>query len=46
MIIWKGAGFIVAVIAFVLLLLTEWAVERAFGNDKYYQHHGWPKFSD
>ena len=43
MIIWKGAGFIVAVVAFVMLLLTELAVEAAFTDERYYQTHGWPK---
>ena len=43
MIIWKGAGFIVAVVAFLMLLVTELSVEAFFGDDKYYQTHGWPK---
>jgi len=43
MIIWKGLGFLVAVITFLCLLLTEWSVERAFSDDNYYQAHGWPK---
>ena len=43
MIIWKGAGFIVAVVAFLMLLLTEFSVEKLFADEKYYQTHGWPK---
>jgi hypothetical protein len=43
MIIWKGAGFIVAVVAFLMLLLTEYSVEALFADEKYYQAHGWPK---
>jgi hypothetical protein len=43
MIIWSGLGFLVAVITFVCLLLTEFATESAFRDDGYYQAHGWPK---
>ena len=43
MIIWKGAGFIVAVVAFLMLLLTELSVETLFNDDRYYQRQGWPK---
>ena len=43
MIIWKGAGFIVAVVAFLMLLLTELSVEALFKDETYYQRHGWPK---
>lgn len=45
MIIWQGVGFIVAVVAFVMLLLTEVSVESLFGDEKYYQAHGWPKLA-
>ena len=45
MIIWKGAGFIVAVVAFLMLLVTEFSVEALFKDDKYYQRHGWPKLA-
>jgi hypothetical protein len=45
MIIWKGAGFIVVVVAFVMLLLTELAVEAFHKDDTYYQRHGWPKLA-
>lgn len=43
MIIWSGLGFLVAVITFACLLLTEFATESAFHDDRYYQAHGWPK---
>ena len=43
MIIWSGAGFLVAVIAFAMLLLTELSVEAVYKNDTYYQANGWPK---
>ena len=43
MIIWSGAGFLVAVIAFLTLLLAEVSVEKIFHDDSYYQSHGWPK---
>lgn len=43
MIIWNGAGFIVVIIAFLMLLLTEISVEAIFDDEDYYQAHGWPK---
>src|SRR3954451_23368859 len=43
MIIWSGLGFLVAVIGFGCLLATEFLVEAAFHDDRYYQAHGWPK---
>ena len=45
MIIWEGAGFIVAVVAFLMLLLTELSVEALFNDESYYQTHGWPKLA-
>jgi len=45
MIIWSGLGFLVAVIAFACLLVSELLVEQAFKNDQYYQTHGWPKLA-
>jgi hypothetical protein len=44
-IIWKGWGFLVAVIGFGCLLLSELAVEAVLGDSDYYQAHGWPKFA-
>jgi hypothetical protein len=43
MIIWSGLGCLVAVIAFLMLLLTEYVTETVFRDDSYYQNHGWPK---
>ena len=43
MIIWSGLGFLVPIITFVLLVLTEYAVETLFADTSYYQAHGWPK---
>lgn len=43
MIIWTGLGFIVAVVAFLMLVLTEFSVEAFFKDQSYYQTHGWPK---
>ena len=43
MIIWQGAGFIVAVVTVLSLVLTEFSVEALFKDETYYQRHGWPK---
>ena len=43
MIIWSGLGFLVAVLTFGCLIATEFLVESAFHDDRYYQSHGWPK---
>jgi hypothetical protein len=43
MVIWSGLGFLVAVITFGCLLLTEFVAESAFHDGSYYQTHGWPK---
>ena len=45
MIIWSGLGFLVAVITFGCLLLTEFATRAAFHDDHYYQAHGWTKLA-
>lgn len=42
MIIWSGWGFVVAIIGFACLVLTEWSVESFFRDDQYYQDHRWP----
>jgi hypothetical protein len=41
--IWSGLGFLVAVITFGCCLASEFLVEAAFHDDRYYQSHGWPK---
>ena len=45
MIIWRGLGFLVAVIGFLSLLLTQHAVDSVSGIKDYYQTHGWPKLA-
>lgn len=41
MIIWSGLGFLVAVIGFASLILTEFVSEKVTGDDQFYQEHGW-----
>ena len=41
MIIWSGLGFLVAVIGFASLILTEFVSEKITGDDQFYQEHGW-----
>jgi hypothetical protein len=43
MLVWRGKGFLVALIALSCLLLTELATRSVFADNEYYQHHGWPK---
>jgi hypothetical protein len=45
MIIWRGRGFLVAVIAFGCLLIAELATRSYFHDDTYYEQHGWPKLA-
>lgn len=45
MIIWRGKGIVIAVIAFGCLILSEFLAEAAFRDDTYYQTHGWPKLA-
>lgn len=45
MIIWAGRGWIVAVVGCGCLVAAEYATEAAFGDDSYYQEHGWPKLA-
>ncbi|MGE3242454.1 MAG: hypothetical protein AB7G28_20285 [Pirellulales bacterium] len=41
MIIWRGYGFLVAVIGLAALVLTEKISEHITGDDRFYQQHGW-----
>jgi hypothetical protein len=41
--VWRGKGFLVALIAFGCLILTELATRSVFADNEYYQQHGWPK---
>ena len=43
MIIWRGRGIVIALVAFACLLLSEFVIEAAYADDRYYQSHGWPK---
>ncbi|MGH9729298.1 MAG: hypothetical protein ACRD33_01880 [Candidatus Acidiferrales bacterium] len=43
MLVWRGKGFLIALIAFGCLLLTELAMRSIFVDNLYYQRHGWPK---
>jgi membrane protein implicated in regulation of membrane protease activity len=43
MIIWSGFGFLVALIGFGCLVLTQFIANALFQNAAYYQTHGWPK---
>ncbi|HEV2289983.1 MAG TPA: hypothetical protein VGR81_13650 [Candidatus Acidoferrales bacterium] len=43
MLVWRGKGFLVALIAFGCLILTDLATRSMFTDKGYYQHHGWPK---
>jgi hypothetical protein len=45
MIIWSGLGFVVAIIGFGCLLLTEVITRSSFHSDTYFQTHGWPKLA-
>jgi hypothetical protein len=45
MIIYRGRGFLVAVIAFGMLLLTELFTRAHFRDDTYFQRHGWPRLA-
>src|SRR5213593_2514369 len=42
MIIWRGYGFLVAVITFAVSLLTELMIEKINGDPTFYQSHSWP----
>ena len=44
MIIWRGRGFLIALIAFGGLLIAEFATQLIWGKG-YYQGHGWPKLA-
>jgi hypothetical protein len=45
MLIYRGRGVVVAIIAFVCLVLTEVFIRVQFHDEKYYQTHGWPKLT-
>jgi hypothetical protein len=41
MIIWRGFGFLVAIIGLATLAIAEKISERITGDQQFYQHHGW-----
>ena len=41
MIIWTGFGFLVAIIGFAALVLTELISESIAGNEQFYQQNSW-----
>lgn len=41
-IIWKGKGYLVFLITFALLVVTEYMVEKFYNNEEYYQTEWWP----
>ncbi len=43
MIIWSGMGYLVLILGFGSLLMTEVVLESIFADETYYQAHGWPK---
>lgn len=43
MLVWRGKGFVIALIAFGCLLLSELVTRSIFADKQYYEHHGWPK---
>jgi hypothetical protein len=42
-IIWRGLGFIVPIIAIACFFVTQLATTSIFQDDRYYTEHGWPK---
>jgi hypothetical protein len=43
MVIWNGKGWLVAVIAFALLVVSEYGWEAVYADPSYYQTHMWPR---
>jgi hypothetical protein len=43
--VWRGRGVAVPLIAFGCLLVTELATRACFHDETYYQRHGWPKLA-
>ena len=41
--VWRGFGFVVPLIACVVFVSTQFAIDAAMGDD-YYTANGWPKF--
>lgn len=45
MIIWSGLGFLVAILGFGSLILTEYLSEIITKNDQFYQENDWVKMT-
>lgn len=43
MIVWTGLGYLVLLITFGCLLVTQVLVDKALDDESYYTTHGWPK---
>jgi hypothetical protein len=43
MVIWRGLGIVVAIVAVLVLALTQYVINALFGDDRYYSTHEWPK---
>lgn len=41
-IFWSGFGFLIPLVTFVCMLITELGTEALLHDDQYYQTHGWP----
>ena len=39
----SGKGFLVPIVGFGSLVVTEYAIRSYFHDPRYYQRHGWPK---
>lgn len=45
MIVYRGRGILIAIIAFACLIAAEFYTRSRFHSDHYYQQHGWPKLA-
>lgn len=45
MIVWRGRGIVIALIAFACLVFAELFTRSMFVDRRYYQVHGWPKLA-
>ena len=41
----RGRGFLIAMIAFLCLSLTDFLIGEHFHDSNYYAQHGWPKLA-
>jgi hypothetical protein len=44
-IFWRGQGYLVPIITFGCLLLSDWLTTVLFGDKDFYADHGWPKLT-